>query len=277
MAAEFTRVYNMRGFDKDAVPRWQMVPVTGDRYIALRDGAGLTVTSNNAAVTVTEMLQANLPTTWTRMSLQASDRIFLLHGASKGTARIQARSGAALVVELQVATKNRKTVRLSFNFVEDSAGHKTNRATATAAQWLVTINYIYRGQANIRALLSQSRTLVVPVNLGTEVTWTAGAASEWNTVIALRDPAADLNFFMVWEYEQDATAGDGADAGTLGPNCIFEDGAGTDIGITMSHEMGHFLGVSDHYNAARTQDLMYGITDARGINLRASDVNTMNP
>jgi predicted Zn-dependent protease len=45
----------------------------------------------------------------------------------------------------------------------------------------------------------------------------------------------------------------------------------------MAHETGHYLGVADHYTVARKVDLMYGITDQRGINLRKSNVNTMNP
>ncbi len=108
--------------------------------------------------------------------------------------------------------------------------------------------------------------------------WTAGAGSEWNTVTALGDAGSDMNYFLVWEYEQDATPTvDNTDAGTLGGNCIFEDNAGRAIGVTMAHEMGHYLGRPDHYDNARKKDLMHGITDERGINLPKADVNGMNP
>ena len=278
MAAEFLKVINMQGFDRFASPKWQMVPVSGKRYLALRDGAGLTVTSNNPAVTVREIKQAEIPKGGERMPLNHGDRIFELTGAGKGHARLQAKSGGVIKAEVQVDTKNKKTVRLTFNFVHDSAGHHTKRATASAAGWVKKINEIYNGQANTFVTLKLARKVAVTSNLGQIVMWKAGASSEWNTVVALGDSGADMNFFLVWEYEQDATPyHDDTDAGTLGSNCIFEDKAGTAIGVTMGHEMGHFLGVNDHYDNSHSFDLMYGITDKRGVNLRMSDVNVMNP
>jgi len=279
VAAEWHKVFNMRGFDRDAAPRWQMVPVDGNRYVALRNGAGLTVTSTDpTVVTVTEITQAAIPNEDERMPLHASDRIFRLHGVKKGNARIQAKSGATLDVELEVDTKDRKTVRVTFNFVRDSAGHRTSRVAASAGQWVATMNYIYRGQANIRVVLCQTRTVSVASDLGTEVMWDASAGSEWNTVTALRDPGANLNYFLVWEYEQDTDPATDTGAGTLNGNCIFEDNAGTaTVGVTMAHEMGHFLGRPDHDVAARRLELMYGRTNTRGIHLPKADVNGMNP
>src|SRR5262245_44826409 len=141
MAAEWHKVFNMMGFDKDAAPKWQMVPVNGDRYMALRDGAGLIVTSTDVAkVTATEIKQSALPKVGQRMALHASDRIFKLHGVAKGNARIQAKAGATLRVELEVDAKERKLVRITFNFVRDSAGHHTTRVAASAAQWVRDVN-----------------------------------------------------------------------------------------------------------------------------------------
>ena len=86
-----------------------------------------------------------------------------------------------------------------------------------------------------------------------------------------------MNLFFVWEYEQDAlTVVDGADAGTLGANCIFEDQAGSQIAETLSHEIGHFLKCGDHYVAARSYELMYGITDTRGAHIGKVHANIMN-
>lgn len=279
MAASFEKCFNMKGFDKDASPRWQMVPVGKYRYMALRGGPGLTVTSTNPGVcAVKEITAAELPTTGEPMPLQPGDRIIRLYGCAKGNCKIQAKNGNTVVVELEVDTKEKKTVHLSFNFVEDSAGHKTRRSAASAAGWLATINYIYNGQANVYAVLHATRTVRVPSNLGTEVTWTAGTASEWNTVTGMGDTGANFNIFLVWEYEQDNTPTvDNTDAGTLGGNCIFEDNAGTQVGVTMAHEFGHHLGADDHYDGARKHHLMHGITDQRGIHLPKADVNTMNP
>lgn len=279
MAAEWHKVFNMRGFDKNATPKWQMVPVDGNRYMALRNGAGLTVTSNDpTVVTVTEITHAQIPHLSERMPIQPADRIFKLHGVKTGNARIQAKNGAVLDVELEVDVKSKKTVRVSFNFVQDSAGHKTVRAPAASMHWIASMNYVYSEQANIHIKLSHNRTVSVPVDLGTEVMWDASPTSEWNTVTALGDAGADMNYFLVWEYEQDATPTiDDTDAGTLGGNCIFEDNAGIHVGVTMAHELGHFLGRPDHYVVARRLELMYGITDQRGVHLTKDDVNGMNP
>ena len=54
--AQFRKVYKLQGFDREAVPRWQMVPMTESRYIVLRGGAGLAVTSADPVIaTVTEI------------------------------------------------------------------------------------------------------------------------------------------------------------------------------------------------------------------------------
>jgi len=284
MAAQFHRAFNIQGFDRDPTPRWQMVPVGGDRYVILRDGAGLTVTSQGpAVVTVTEVTQRQLPTA-NRRSFQSGDRFFKLHGVTKGNARIRASRGTSSVVELEVDTKNRKNVSVTFNFVQDNAGHKTRRNTAQTTNWLWMINLIYNNQANIFVTQRAARAVTVPANLGAVVrfsshlTGVAASEHEWDDVIATGDAGADVNFFMVWEYEQDATPGtDQTDAGHLNGNVLYEDSAGRQNGETMAHEIGHYLGVGDNYDAARQRELMYGYTDTRGIHLPKAHVNTMNP
>ena len=278
MAAEFHKVFNMEGFDKDQNPPWQMVPVGGHRYIALRNGADMTVRASPASVlTVTEINRSQLPAHGRHMMpLQTSDRIFKLTGVSKGHALL----GAGPVIgppsiALQVDTKHRKTVRVTFNFVRDSAGHQTTRSPSSAVAWVRDMNWIYNGQGNVFVTLRTTRPIAVPINLGPVVTWSAGAGSEWDTVTALGDAATDMNYFMVWEYDQGGP--NDTDAGTLTGNCIFEDHAGRAVSVSMAHEMGHHLGAHDHYDGARRIHLMHGITDARGEHLPMEDVNVMNP
>lgn len=283
MAASFEKVFDMMGFDKAAAPRrWQMVPVNGDRYIALRDGADLTVTSNDPrTLTVTETSLAQIPRSFgygSPQPLHATDRVLKLTGVAHGGARVLAKRGATTVVELEVDVKNKLTVRTSFNFVRDTGGHRTNRAAASAQSWVNSMNYVYNGQANVFITLLHARSITVQQDLGPQVMWTATAPNEWDTVTALGDTGADMNYFLVWEYEQDNTPTvDDTDAGTVGSNCIFEDNAGREVGVSMAHEMGHHLGRPDIYNSAQMHFLMYGITDQRGVHLAKEDVNVMNP
>ena len=59
--ATFEKLQNMKGFDRYASPRWQHVPLNGKRYMILRDGAGLNVSSQStAAATVKELVKKDL-------------------------------------------------------------------------------------------------------------------------------------------------------------------------------------------------------------------------
>lgn len=278
--AEFNRCHKLQGLDTGATPRWQMVPVGGYRWVALKDGAGLTVTSSNpAVVTVTEIRRADMPSV-EAVTLDPTDRIFRLHGASKGNAHIFARRGTTTVTELEVDTKNKLTKRVSFHFVRDEAGHATNRSDAAATEWANGMNYIYKFQANIEVLRRLVRWVTVPGDLGTSVDTTSysttSAADEWNRVVAMTDPGADFNIFLVRRFELTDTAAE-EDAAQEGANCIFEDDAGWQIAETMAHELGHRLGLPDQYDNARKRELMYGYTDTRGIHLPKADVNRINP
>jgi hypothetical protein len=262
-----------------------MVPVGGERYVILRDGAGLTVTAQNPAVVrIAEVNLASLPVD-NRRPIRANDRIFKIEGLTWGVTNIQVKNGAGAVVkELEVDTKNKKTVNITFNFVRDNAGHRTRRSTASVNRYVNAINYIYTAQTNIEIKLKLSRWVTVSQNLRRVVRFSShipgvpASQHEWAAVTAQGDAAADMNIFFVWEYEQDNSPfTDQTDAGTLSDNCIYEDRAGRQTAETLAHEIGHYLGCNDHYIAARRRELMYGITDARGIHIPKQDANTMNP
>ena len=273
--AQFFKVFNMQGFDRHRATRWQMVPWFGTRYVALREGAGLSVTSSNpAVVSVIEVKPTDLPA-GDREPLQATDRLFMLFGVWPASAVIRAAGGTG-AVNLEVDVKSRKTVRITFNFVKDNAGHKTKRVPAQAAQWVRTMNYVYNGQANIDIISKDAREVTVAKNLGNTITTTQNGVGEEGDIYPKGDPDADINMFLVWNMDITDSGGD-EDAFADGKRIVFEDNAGSQVGETMAHEVGHVLGLDDHYDGPRRRELMYGITDTRGVHLPKEHVNAINP
>ncbi len=276
---EFFALHRLRGFDATATPPWQMVPVGFWREVGLSEAAGLTLASTNPAVATAEFARQD-PASLAR----AGQRKVIVHGHRKGTAFIEARRGSTVVCQLEVGVKASKTVKVAFNFVRDNAGHRTSRALASVDGLLRTMNSIYTPQTYIHIVKRTARWVQVNKNLGRVVRFSSHLAGvpasqhEWDDVVALRDAAAHWNVFFVWEYEQDTTPfRDDTDAGNLGGNCLFEDNAGVEVGETLAHELGHYLGVRDFYGNTQVDWLMYGYTDVRGRFIPKDHANTMNP
>lgn len=236
--SEFLPVVKMQGFDRGQNSRRWMVPVRGHRYVQLRGGAGLTVTSSAPwAVSVTEIRQptcAGPPELFPK-----GTRFFKLCGKLNDKARIQAKDSSGVAqVELEVEAKYEKTVRISFNFVKDIAGHQTTRVPASVNQWLSEIDKIYQAQANSQILSKEARWVFVNRDLGTVVRRSAGGGDEQRRVEVCRGRTADMNFFLVGEYESGFVTGvglDQVDASTIGGMCLFEDNAVGHI-EAMAHE-----------------------------------------
>jgi hypothetical protein len=275
MATHFEKARSNDGFDDSPTPPWLMVPTAGEKKAILVDGEMMSVTSQDLSVaTVSEK-----PGT-----AGNKKRELIIKGLKKGTTLIDVKSGGTSKAQLDVAVKDRKTVKMAFNYVSDNAGHKTWRVRASAPRWIKIINSIYLPQTNIEFKNHSVNNVNIPQNLGrvvrfsTHLIGVAASQHEWGIVTAKGDSTADFNIFFVWEYEQDNTPRiDHTDAGTSGGNCIFEDRAGKEVGETLSHEAGHFLGVNDTYANTEKNLLMYGITDARGRKIPKAHANTMNP
>jgi hypothetical protein len=259
-----------------------MVPVSGDRYVYLHNGAGLTVTSDTlATVTVTEVNERQVPGTWDRLPARAGDRIFKLTGVAKGTAKIQAKNASGtLVTEIDVGAKNKLTKNVTFYFVHDSATpqHSTRRATAEAAQWVRLVNYIYQ-QCNIEIVSPPATAKPIAGDLGAVVMWTNGTTDAWATLKGQRDAGADHTVFQVWEYEQDATPNvDDANGGTIAADkmTIIEDNASPVHAHTVAHELGHAFGLPDLSSNATRHHIMWG-AGRTGQHMDKSEINTINP
>ena len=315
LPARFAAVRENDGFDPYCTPPWLMVPVLGVKRIRLLNAPDAVVTSTTPGIATVEEVSPLLARTLGgkmaptkagdgtsrqveerfriargkgRCTVSAIDgtsiREFVVKGYMAGRTFLEARFNHGLLARVEAGVKRVKTVRIAFNFVQDSAGHKTSRNPGQVDQWLHQMNEIYTPQANIVCRKNNARWVNVGRNLGNVVRYSAhlsGVAAsehEWDAVAGQRDGTADFNYFFVWEYEQDATPGtDNTDAGALSGNCIFEDDAGAEVAETLAHELGHFLGVRDFYENNRVGWLMYGITDDRGRMLPRDHATRMNP
>jgi hypothetical protein len=98
---------------------------------------------------------------------------------------------------------------------------------------------------------------------------------EWDDVVAMADPDADINVYFVWEYEQDYDSNTDTGGATLGTDILIEDNLSS-LARNLSHEIGHSLSLADLYNAAEQPLLMYGYEDGHQ-KIRKSDADAANP
>src|ERR1051326_8939961 len=286
---EFRRVFRVQGLDSQADPRFQMVPTGGHRYVALHDGAGMSVTSTPPAIcTVTEIREADLPVddrATGPVAATSGDRFFRLDGQAKGVAFLVAFKVPLLPLLLEVGVKDKLTQHVHFYSVRDNAGHHSNRPLAVVGGWRPNLNYIWKRQANVEIVqhgaleqLRINQNPGDPIMLGTTGLGTDGAV-----VANAGDDSADLKVFFVWEiqrpipnWDTDATTRTigSAHNGETGA-ILFEDDAGPDQMLSLAHEIGHHMGLS--HNEGNRVDLMWPVTGERGLNLTKDEVNIANP
>lgn len=259
------------GFDGAVTPPWQMVPVNGNRTVILKNAANLTVVSRNPAIATVE----DVPKCFVH-----GGRELLIRGKLKGQTFIDVKNGSQVLASLEISVKNKKSLKVTFNFVEDKAGNKTNRQISSVEGWVKGANEILFKQANVQVIKQNARTVKINQDLGNVVRFSSHLSGvdakehEWDVVVAKRDNTADFNVFFVWEYEQDATPNvDNVEAGTSGGNCIFEDNIHFQTHETLAHEIGHHLGV-DHPAPGLDLLMSPGRTDQR---ISKEHANIMNP
>jgi hypothetical protein len=214
---------------------------------------------------------------------QPGDRFFRLTGGAKGDAFIAAVGTGRPTLFLEVSVKEKITQRVQFYSVRDNAGHRSRRPLAIVGDWLPSLNYIWKRQANVELVrLGALGTLNVAQDLGDPIALPSGSLG--TNGAAIRDAAgttADLGVYFVWEIDEPGA--DDEDAVTTigtatsgGPGvCLFEDDAGSGQMLSMAHEFGHHMGL-DHNNASRI-NLMWPTTGERGLNLTRAEVNIVNP
>jgi hypothetical protein len=286
--AEFRRVFRVQGMDSDATPRFQMVPVSGCRYVALHDGDGLAVGSADGSVcAITEIKESALPGGERASGLTAAvkgDRFFRLDGIAKGVALIGA-GLTSLPTFLEVGVKNKITQRIQFYSVRDSTGRTSRRPLAISGEWVPSLNYIFKRQANIEIVRHAApQNVKVNQDLGDPIIVSDDIPGATELSIAAEgNQTADLNIFFVWEVQTPSGGDTDAIVGVIGSAhlgqgpgfVLFEDRAGGGAMLSMAHEFGHHMGLT--HREVDKKDLMWPFTGERGLNLTKEDVNIANP
>ena len=255
-----------------------MVPTGGSRQVKLFGAAGFSLSNNTPGIfTVVE-----LPLPFSNV------RHLFIVGLRDGTGQLVVKDGATVKARLDVDVKDKKSVKVTFNFVKDNAGHKTGRTHASVDALIRQANAILTPQANVEIIKHRVRDVTVNQNLRRVVRFSSHLAGvrarqhEWDDVIAHADATADLNIYFVWEYEQDRTPlVDDTNAGTLGSDILMDDdiedhGVHHGDHVTMAHEVGHALGV-DHTAARITKCLLSPGSVRTDVYIPKAHANTMNP
>ncbi len=280
--AEFRRVFRVQGMDSRIDPRFQMVPIGDVRFVALHDGADMTVAASPGSIcTITEIGESALPAddrATGPTAAEKGDRFFKLSGHAKGIAAVAA-LGPTGVIFLDINVKDRMTQRIHFYSVSDNAGHASTRPLAEVGRILPLLNYIYKRQANISMVRHGSLDpLVMAQNIVPIVVpdTPQGLGVAGDAIRARGILTSDINVFFVPVI--DGTT-DGAvwEIGSVrtgnGPGAVvLEDGA---THFALAHEIGHHLGLS-HNDPVNRLDLM-GASSGAVLSLGKDEVNTCNP
>lgn len=263
MKPTFEPTAPLQGFDATVTPNWLMVPLNGEKQVFLKDSDGMTVTSVNPAIA-----EINYVDPIAVPAGANGRRAFSIRGNMHGHTFIEVRDARnRFHTRLEVAVKLKKNVKLAFNFVKDNAQHRTHRTLEEVKDWMDELNVIYPLQTNIVFELVSYRWVTVDANLG-GIIGTTGShkpdawVGEWIGVVAQRNPKANVNLFLVWEYDEYnpkyPIGTDTIEGATVNKDCLIEDDLGGDpTGIqTIAHEIGHALGIpgESHYFKVRNSD-----------------------
>jgi hypothetical protein len=268
------------GFDRSTSPKWQMVPVGGERVLLLTGAAGLVPRVRDPAI-----LEAIQTVTGRTTSLK-------LKGRTAGRTAIEWVPSATFAgpvqggFTLEVSVKAQKKVRTAFHYVSDGRRQVTNRRIRDLDAMIAAANHLLTPQANVAIERKSAAALPIAQKLGRVVRFSSHltgppdnvpiAQHEWDDVVAGADATADFNVFFVRRYEQDNTPlVNNTRAGTIATekNCLLEDNI-TSASETLAHETIHLLGIDPH--SATRSHLIAGGDVRTGRHITRDQANIVN-
>jgi peptidoglycan hydrolase-like protein with peptidoglycan-binding domain len=220
------------GYDDSVAPNWLVVPLGGRRR-------------PDVAITPAGARPSYVSDTPTVATVQSTEEGAVVTGIAHGTARVQARQGAAVLDSLNIDVKNRLDRSVAFHYVCDSrpaaaGGPNCSNGTPSADDMRSLLNRVWERQANVRFTGGASQNLAVPGDLGPYVNDNGFGGDEMGTVTAL-GAAADYRVFRVNHFRVNHALVN--DAANNANNTMIGDTPCAD-GLGLPHEAGHFLGLN---------------------------------
>ncbi len=271
---EFEETVSNNGFDDTVDPPWLVVPVNNPPN---QNTVKVNIEPSAAISQVYFTIDDTAKATVSPVQASSSPQTLTLTGVAKGHTVLRARVGSSsgpVCKTLNICVRDKKVVNVDFHFMQDNASHQTSRSTSEADSFISTLNTIWTPQANVVFQKGNVDSPTVITDLGTVIEWyPTNPANEWDDIVAFRNGVAP-DVFFVWEYEQDGTpATDNADAAQLNGDILFEDSAGTQVGETLAHEMGHHFGINPSDYTDHQEQLMHAYTDIRGQKITHAQVD----
>jgi hypothetical protein len=265
----FDSVGSPAGFDLGADPPWVMIP-TGSlpRLMQVDNAEGLSLISTRPGVALAQpaLFRQDGPVKITSQSKKfrivggsSSEHVFpdAEIRAIDATGRVRGRLAVSVLPPL--------TVKCAFHYLQNPRYGTRTRHLGDETEFVRRLNDIWEPRANIKfEQVRHARNLTMTEDFGDAI----DTQAKFDAVTSHRDPSAQFNVFFVREVEVTPTGGtDSAGAETtVGPpgDCVFEDDAGMDEGLMISHEAGHCLTLRHDDPIPTTSDMLMNVSSVDG-------------
>ncbi|GEM_PF-5685316 len=294
---------DLNGFDDSNPVRWQMVPLDGERLVALLDGSSANIeisgqsfasiievyTNNALNKTADQQRWANTAATIANEKGWKNPRFFLLKGHSEGTAKLTAKT--SITRELEVSVHSQRNLYVTFHIVQDKGGKRySSRSESEITSMLAEVNSFFPAQTNIKFTCHFINYIELDRKLGGSVVYkyknsdpdVTVSGDETKHIFEYVDSGVPINVFFVWDISAKGV-GSAPKGTTFDPRdpigltygrCILiEDKVKQNAGLVLGHELTHSLGHKDHH--ALQGGLMHLFTEPMGKRIYRNEAKTV--
>jgi hypothetical protein len=275
----------LQGFDRDVLPRWQMVPNGGSKVVFLENGGppGPPLTVAASPPGIVDLVE-------TPIGPFVMQRDFTITGRVPGSTFVQvfSASGNTVIGQLHVVVKDQARYKIAFHFVTDGIAETTARQPAIANSLVTTLNTIFGFQANVFFEPPQVAGMLMLRTTLRDLVWELTEARRlprrgWDELDKEGDGNAHLNvFFMKYFGNPDRLP---SRVIQNERNIVFEDEMPVEnVLAALAHRIGLSLGCSVTYSDRHKHHVMHvsredgTIGGPAGVHFISRDAaNMMNP